>query len=160
VCFNLMCIQALKIIYEADRDCQVSKRMFNEMLYEEWIGYAKQHGNMLLKPGETWTPATVAKGVAKDRFDQMVMESNPQFNAMMLDVVRAVELHLIPKLLDNAIELEIFSVPWDQTYRQIIQVAHATAFEHSCRACCRTYTSSLSCYSFLFVHFHLILISW
>ncbi len=155
-----MCIQALKLAFADERDSQVSKQTFNAILYEEWIACAKQNENIMLRPGESWTIGSEAKGVVKTKFAQMVLEANPHFDVKMLDVVRAVELHLIPKLLDNAIELEIFSVPWDQTYRQIIQVAHATAFEHSCRACCRTYTSSLSIYTICLFILHLMLVSW
>ena len=137
-----MCIQALKLLFAEDRDCQVSKRKFHELLYEEWIAFAKQHDNMLLSPGESWTVPSVGVGVVKDVFDQMVMEAHPQFDVKMLEVVRAVELNLIPRLLDNKIELEVFSVPSSETYRVQREVAHATTLEHSCRACCRTYTSA------------------
>jgi len=135
-----MCIQALKLLFAEDRDCQVSKRKFHELLYEEWIAFAKQHDNMLLSPGESWTIPSVAIGVVKNHFDNMVVDS--QFDVKMLDVVRAVELKLIPRLLDNTIDLEVFSVPSSETYRAQREVAHATTLEHSCRACCRTYTSA------------------
>jgi hypothetical protein len=155
-----MCIQALKMLFEDDRDCSVSKQTFNGILYDEWIEYARTHENMLLKPGETWTLAAEAKGVVKNRFDKMVLEANPHFDMKMLDVVRAVELDLIPKLFANTIVLEMFAQPWGDTYREQRDVSHATPLEHPCRACCRTYTSNLSIYSLLFVYTHLILVSW
>jgi hypothetical protein len=126
-----MCIQALKQLFAKDRGDQVSKKMFNEILYEEWIAFAKQHDNMLLRPGESWTIPSEAIGAVKNHFEKMVLDANPQFDAKMLDVVRAVELNLIPRLLDNKIELEMFSVPWDKAYRKDRDVAHATPLEHS-----------------------------
>jgi hypothetical protein len=155
-----MCIQALKMLFAEDRDHSVSKQTFNGILYEEWIAYARQHEKMLLKPGETWTLATEVKSVVKNRFDKMVLEANPHYDMKMLDVVRAVELDLMPKLFDNTIDLELFGRSWGDTYRAQRDVAHATPLEHSCRACCRTYTSSLSIYTFCLFILHLMLVSW
>ena len=115
---------------------------------------------MMLRPGEKWTAATEAQGVVKNKFDQMVMEENPQFDMKMLEVVRAVELGLIPRILNNSIDLEVFLPPYSLTTKEDINVAHAMPLAHLCRTCCRTDTSSLSISRFLFVHSTLILVGW
>ena len=160
VFFSSICIQAMKILFAKDRDTAISKQKFNEILYQEWIIYARAHESMMLRPGEKWTAATEARGVVKNKFDQMVMEENPQFDMKMLEVVRAVELGLIPRILNNSIDLEVFLPPYSLTTKEDINVAHAMPLAHLCRTCCRTYTSSLSISRFLFVHSTLILVGW
>jgi hypothetical protein len=123
--FSSICIQALKILFGKDRDTAISKQKFNEILYQEWIKFAREHPSMMLKPGEKWTAATEAQGVVKTKFDRMVMDENPQFDMIMLQVVRAVELDLIPRLFNNSIDLEIFETPGSLTTREHINVAHA-----------------------------------
>jgi hypothetical protein len=150
----------MKQLFEKDRDPAMSKAKFNDILYQEWIAYARDHQNMMLRPGEEWTAATQAQSVVKTRFDQMVMSQNPQFDQKMLEVVRAVELDLMDRLFKNSIELETFELPSSLTDKNIINVAHAMPLAHLCRTCCRTYTSSLSISRFLFVHSTLILVGW
>ncbi len=149
VFFSSICIQALKILFGKDRGDAISKQKFNDILYQEWIKFAREHPSMMLRPGEKWTAATEAQGVVKDMFDRMVMAENPQFDMNMLEVVRAVELDLIPRLLNNSIDLDLFREPSSDTAKEQIQVAHAMPLAHLCRTCCRTYTSSLSIYSLL-----------
>jgi hypothetical protein len=150
----------MKTLFGKDRVDAISKQKFNEILYQEWINFAREHSSMMLRPGEKWTAATEAQGIVKNKFDQMVMDENPQFDMKMLEVVRAVELDLIPRLFNNSIDLEIFQTPSSLTTKEHINVAHAMPLAHLCRTCCRTYTSSPSISRFLFVHSTLILVGW